>query len=266
MTVSSEFTAIEMQLIREAGAAWNAALGTNAIRIWAQSSGLAWNLITKVNISNAGSLPNAGYGSAGWLVTSSTMVLGKNLIKEPNAFYNTCLHEFGHQLGLEHSSESPIMGHVLAVYPDLTPYPVDRIKLTNEEVYGVLAGAQPPPPPAYQGTQAHVPASYANTTVRGPPLDTSSTEPWAPLSTIASVPLPCALLSRGECGATSTLTAPVPAPFTPQFTPAVPQFAQFTPAAPQYTQFTPAAPQFTQFTPAAPQFTPRARFMAPVWG
>lgn len=138
--VSSEFTALEIQVIAFAASTWNTALGSTALRLWYAPGPTAWkqdgaSTISKHSGTGAGTYLWANYGHNAWMILESDVIVSSAL--SGNAFYNTVLHELGHVLGLEHSDSSPIMGSKLTLSPNGTPLPVNLITVTADDVAGI---------------------------------------------------------------------------------------------------------------------------------
>ena len=142
MAMSAEFSAADFTIVREAADAWNAAIDTTVLEIW--DAGAQWhaNTIALDGGASGNVMLHAVYSSPArqWIVLNISMTISRKLWG--NALYNTALHEFGHVLGLDHSSDSRIMGSVLLLDTDGFPLPTGRITISRDDVNGVAAGQQ----------------------------------------------------------------------------------------------------------------------------
>jgi hypothetical protein len=144
---SAEFTPADAQVIARVAQAWNAALGSAAIRVW-RSPGLTTTVRDGVSTLSKHGGPGGGtylwanYGYFEWRVVESDTYVSRALAG--NSLYNTVLHELGHALGLEHNDSSPIMRMKLLVAPNGEPLPMVLIPISGDDVAGIRTLVRPP--------------------------------------------------------------------------------------------------------------------------
>jgi len=138
IAMKGTFSADEVRIIKEAATAWNTAIGETVLVLWSiPTTGSLMSIIRKAEILSGGAFVKASYTLPGrWLFQHAEVELTHALWG--NTLYNTALHEFGHVLGLEHSTDSDIMNSHLWSdgFGGFIQKP--RIALTADDVLGVL--------------------------------------------------------------------------------------------------------------------------------
>ncbi len=126
----------DVVVIQQAVGAWNEALKRPVFEVGEWSAASLW-IVVDARFESAGTKLVAHYGSDSlWSVQNSTTYVSSLL--HGNTLFNTIEHELGHCLGLEHSSDSPIMSHQLQVNTKGVPWPSRRVAITEDDVLGVL--------------------------------------------------------------------------------------------------------------------------------
>ena len=149
MLLSPEFTRAEGSIIASAAAAWNRALGSDAldapaIRLyWStqkleRDPGDGINAVYKSKRTGGDTTQYAALGEDAMYLSDTDVRLSTAL--EGGSLYNVALHEFGHCLGLLHSTEpGSIMAYTLQLGYDGYPAPAKNEELSWDDIAGAMA-------------------------------------------------------------------------------------------------------------------------------
>ena len=145
MWLDPSFSREEGAIIASAAGAWNSALGSQALQLfWGMGSldrdhGDGVNTVTKSRRTGADTTQFAALSDSGIYLADTDVRLSGALWG--NSLYNVALHEFGHVLGLLHSTEpGSIMGYTLQMAADgYTPLPVEKAELAWDDIAGAFA-------------------------------------------------------------------------------------------------------------------------------
>ena len=150
MWLSPEFTRTEGAIIASAAAAWNEAIGEQALLLyWAtkeldRDPGDQINAIYKSRRRVGGDTTHyAALTTEGLILVDTDVRLSGALWG--GSLYNVALHEFGHCLGLLHTNPEAqpesIMAYSLSISPGGTPLPEKPWGLAPDDVAGAVSAA-----------------------------------------------------------------------------------------------------------------------------